>query len=183
MRMCRVLMCSWLCVAGVLCHGDLTEKLKLLYKMHILPGKTVCVCVCRCLSCHCLPVVFSITWSLSRFCLSFRLFLSTCLFPRFASVFFSLSLSHTHFILRTPPPCFSLLPHLSLPLLLSLSHPLSFCLLLFPSLLLLSLSFYLSPPVFLYLLCSISLSLSLNCPCLITSHYNCQKSIKYCTNL
>ncbi|GAA6074910.1 TBC1 domain family member 9, partial [Tachysurus ichikawai] len=22
---------------GVLCHGDLTEKLKLLYKMHILP--------------------------------------------------------------------------------------------------------------------------------------------------
>ena len=21
------------------CHGDLTEKLKLLYKMHVLPGK------------------------------------------------------------------------------------------------------------------------------------------------
>uniref|UniRef100_A0AAR2KLZ3 TBC1 domain family member 9 n=1 Tax=Pygocentrus nattereri TaxID=42514 RepID=A0AAR2KLZ3_PYGNA len=29
---------------GVLCHGDLTEKLKLLYKMHLLPGKSVCVC-------------------------------------------------------------------------------------------------------------------------------------------
>lgn len=26
-------------VAGVLCHGDLTEKLKLLYKMHVLPGE------------------------------------------------------------------------------------------------------------------------------------------------
>uniref|UniRef100_A0A8B9L640 TBC1 domain family member 9 n=1 Tax=Astyanax mexicanus TaxID=7994 RepID=A0A8B9L640_ASTMX len=26
---------------GVLCHGDLTEKLKLLYKMHVLPGECV----------------------------------------------------------------------------------------------------------------------------------------------
>lgn len=24
---------------GAACHGDLTEKLKLLYKMHVLPGK------------------------------------------------------------------------------------------------------------------------------------------------
>ena len=24
---------------GVLCHGDLTEKLKLLYKMHVIPGE------------------------------------------------------------------------------------------------------------------------------------------------
>uniref|UniRef100_A0A8C7P0B3 TBC1 domain family member 9 n=1 Tax=Oncorhynchus mykiss TaxID=8022 RepID=A0A8C7P0B3_ONCMY len=31
---------------SVLCHGDLTEKLKLLYKMHVIPGKCVCVCVC-----------------------------------------------------------------------------------------------------------------------------------------
>lgn len=23
---------------GAACHGDLTEKLKLLYKMHVLPG-------------------------------------------------------------------------------------------------------------------------------------------------
>uniref|UniRef100_A0AAY4AM99 TBC1 domain family member 9 n=1 Tax=Denticeps clupeoides TaxID=299321 RepID=A0AAY4AM99_9TELE len=31
---------------SVLCHGDLTEKLKLLYKMHVLPGKhLLCVCV------------------------------------------------------------------------------------------------------------------------------------------
>uniref|UniRef100_A0A8C7CUY9 TBC1 domain family member 9 n=1 Tax=Oncorhynchus kisutch TaxID=8019 RepID=A0A8C7CUY9_ONCKI len=28
---------------SVLCHGDLTEKLKLLYKMHVIPGKYVCV--------------------------------------------------------------------------------------------------------------------------------------------
>uniref|UniRef100_A0A8C8FF78 TBC1 domain family member 9 n=1 Tax=Oncorhynchus tshawytscha TaxID=74940 RepID=A0A8C8FF78_ONCTS len=28
---------------SVLCHGDLTEKLKLLYKMHVIPGKCVCV--------------------------------------------------------------------------------------------------------------------------------------------
>uniref|UniRef100_A0A4W5NGM3 TBC1 domain family member 9 n=1 Tax=Hucho hucho TaxID=62062 RepID=A0A4W5NGM3_9TELE len=27
---------------SVLCHGDLTEKLKLLYKMHLMPGKCVC---------------------------------------------------------------------------------------------------------------------------------------------
>lgn len=27
---------------GVLCHGDLTEKLKLLYKIHVLPGECVC---------------------------------------------------------------------------------------------------------------------------------------------
>uniref|UniRef100_A0A8C7MQF9 TBC1 domain family member 9 n=1 Tax=Oncorhynchus kisutch TaxID=8019 RepID=A0A8C7MQF9_ONCKI len=27
---------------SVLCHGDLTEKLKLLYKMHVIPGKCVC---------------------------------------------------------------------------------------------------------------------------------------------
>lgn len=28
------------CVSvGLLCHGDLTEKLKLLYKLHALPGK------------------------------------------------------------------------------------------------------------------------------------------------
>uniref|UniRef100_A0A4W5PLQ2 TBC1 domain family member 9 n=1 Tax=Hucho hucho TaxID=62062 RepID=A0A4W5PLQ2_9TELE len=27
---------------SVLCHGDLTEKLKLLYKMHVMPGKCVC---------------------------------------------------------------------------------------------------------------------------------------------
>uniref|UniRef100_A0A8C7VB74 TBC1 domain family member 9 n=1 Tax=Oncorhynchus mykiss TaxID=8022 RepID=A0A8C7VB74_ONCMY len=30
---------------SVLCHGDLTEKLKLLYKMHVIPGKCMCVCV------------------------------------------------------------------------------------------------------------------------------------------
>uniref|UniRef100_A0A669BTN5 TBC1 domain family member 9 n=1 Tax=Oreochromis niloticus TaxID=8128 RepID=A0A669BTN5_ORENI len=28
-------------ITGVLCHGDLTEKLKLLYKMHVLPGECV----------------------------------------------------------------------------------------------------------------------------------------------
>lgn len=27
--------------ADVLCHGDLTEKLKLLYKMHVIPGQCV----------------------------------------------------------------------------------------------------------------------------------------------
>lgn len=27
------------CVSGVLCHGDLTEKLKFLYKIHVLPGR------------------------------------------------------------------------------------------------------------------------------------------------
>lgn len=26
-------------ILGAACHGDLTEKLKLLYKMHVLPGK------------------------------------------------------------------------------------------------------------------------------------------------
>uniref|UniRef100_A0A8C2WSY0 TBC1 domain family member 9 n=1 Tax=Cyclopterus lumpus TaxID=8103 RepID=A0A8C2WSY0_CYCLU len=37
---------------GVLYHGDLIEKLKLLYKMHVIPGECVCVCVCvhRCSS-------------------------------------------------------------------------------------------------------------------------------------
>lgn len=27
--------------ADILCHGDLTEKLKLLYKMHVIPGECV----------------------------------------------------------------------------------------------------------------------------------------------
>uniref|UniRef100_A0A3P9A3X7 TBC1 domain family member 9 n=1 Tax=Esox lucius TaxID=8010 RepID=A0A3P9A3X7_ESOLU len=31
---------------SILCHGDLTEKLKILYNMHVMPGKCACVRAC-----------------------------------------------------------------------------------------------------------------------------------------
>lgn len=34
-----VLLLMLVVLLGVLCHGDLTEKLKLLYKMHVIPGE------------------------------------------------------------------------------------------------------------------------------------------------
>lgn len=37
--MCLISKACW-CVLGVLYHGDLTEKLKLLYKMHVIPGES-----------------------------------------------------------------------------------------------------------------------------------------------
>lgn len=37
--MCTFQMIDLVSIVGVMCHGDLTEKLKFLYKIHILPGR------------------------------------------------------------------------------------------------------------------------------------------------
>uniref|UniRef100_A0A6Q2YRP2 TBC1 domain family member 9 n=1 Tax=Esox lucius TaxID=8010 RepID=A0A6Q2YRP2_ESOLU len=48
---------------SILCHGDLTEKLKILYNMHVMPGK--CACVRACVRAYVHVCTYSECWAAS----------------------------------------------------------------------------------------------------------------------